>query len=422
MAGLAGAIMLSGLLVLVLMAFAAPAGAARIVDRGNPPAEVSRVSTGSVVGRSVALPASADSFWTPARMASARPAAMPAPEASFDIPSLGDATASASGNFATGDFTPANTSSFPQVVHGRVFFTIGAGAYSCSGTLVESRNRNIVYTAGHCVYDVTSKSWVQNLVFVPGYENQNEPFGRASATFMYTTAQWISSGSSSYDIGVVTLDRPLQDTIGARKIAFDLAPKFRSGKGRPYTIYGYPAKPAELFDGETLQGCRTIAWGRDRGSIAPLPIRAAPCSMQQGASGGGWVTLGNYLNSVVAYGYCDEVERLCGNIYGPLFSNAAKSLYVQAGGAARPTVELVKGPPKVVRKRKVNFTFDGTFSTLPGFACKLDRKREVGCSARSSIVRLTPGKHTLRVRAVDQTGRYSSRKIFYRFRVVLPRR
>ena len=422
----AGATVLTGLLISILLAFAGTADAAGIVDRGGPSPKVSGGSPASVVGRAVAAPASADTIWTPERMASARPAGMPAPEAAFDIPAPGAASASAAAaasTFATGDFTPGNVTSFPQVVHGRIFFTIGAGTFSCSGTLVESLNRNVVFTAGHCVYDVASKSWVQNLIFVPGYENQVEPFGRATATFLYTTGQWIKSGSGSYDIGVLTLDRPLEEELGARKLAFDLSPKFRSGRARPYTVYGYPAKPANLFNGEVLQACRTLAYGRDRigGNLAPLPIRAAPCKMRQGASGGGWVTLGNYLNSVVSYGYCDEIKSLCGNVFGPYFSNAARSLYVRAGGAAAPTVELLKAPPKVVRKRKVNFSFGGKFSTLPGFACKLDRKPEGGCSANTSIVRLTPGKHTLRVRAIDQTGQFSRRKIFHEFRVVLPR-
>lgn len=350
-------------------------------------------------------------------MLNAEPVDQPRPEGAFDIPGMGqDASSSA----ATGDFIPGNTSVYPQRIHGKIFFRIGSDNFTCSGTIVESAGQNVVFTAGHCVYDQIA-GFVNEVAFVPGYENGNSPYGIFSGSQWFTTPRWASSGSNSYDIGVVALQEPVE-ALGSRKIAFDLNPVVNKRK-REYTIYGYPSKPAELFDGQTLQGCRVAFSSYDRTppNIAPLPMRAGPCRMQQGASGGGWVTLGNFLSSVVSYGYCDNLPKDCGKIYGPVFSNAAKALYVRAGGSVPPTVKVLAGPPQMVSKRKVSFRFGGTASTLIGFTCQLDRQRKVGCSSRISISRLTPGRHTLKVSAYDQTGRVT-RQIVRNFRVVLPRR
>jgi len=390
------------------------ADAASIVDQGSIP-KISKVSTSNVVGETMVTPASVDSYWTPERMASAKPAEMPDPAGSLDIPDFGsDASVSA----ATGDFTPGNVTSFPQIVHGKIFFSVGASNFSCSGTVIDSANANVVFTAGHCVYDQTSGAFVTNFIFVPGYENGSAPFGGSPAVNLYTTNQWATNGSNAYDLGVAVLQDPVQDTVSSRQIAFDLNPK-----GREYTIYGYPSKPSALFDGEILRGCKAAftTYDSSDANVKPYPMGAKPCNMQQGASGGGWVTLGNYVNSVVSYGYCDSLPQYCGIIFGPIFSNAAKSLYVQAGGSSAPTIKLLSAPPKVVRKRKVSFKFGGTAATLLGFSCKLDRQKAVNCSQKISITRLSPGKHTLKVRAVDQTGHQSAKQITRNFRVILPR-
>lgn len=410
-------------LLLGAVTLEASAEASQLLSRGDSPS-IKPSKLPAVMSETVASPASAEDFWTPARMNAAQPATSPRSDGPLDIPTFPSASTSA----ATGDFTPGNVQEFPQVVHGRVFFTIGSEQYSCSGTLVRSLNRNVVFTAGHCVFDTATKAFVQHLAFVPGYESGGGPLGTVAATSMYTTSQWFNSGNLSYDIGVFLLERPLQDEIGGRRIAFDLNPSVRNAKGRysprEYTVYGYPAKPTPLFDGETLQGCVVRFSGRDNGSgnLRPYPLSGKPCSMQQGASGGGWIAAGSYLGSVMSYVYCDEAPEACGYIFGPYFSNAAKALYVRAGGSEPPTIKLKGAPPRVVKKRKVSFRFGGNFTTLPGFACKLDRQKEVGCTSRISIARLSPGKHTLRVRAVDQTGNRSLRRIVRSFRVVLPRR
>ncbi|MFI7689280.1 trypsin-like serine peptidase [Nonomuraea sp. NPDC049655] len=62
---------------------------------------------------------------------------------------------------------------------GKVFFVDGSGKFRwCSATSIQSGNRNLVATAGHCVYDTDSNSdTLSNWVFVPGYYQGKAPWG-----------------------------------------------------------------------------------------------------------------------------------------------------------------------------------------------------------------------------------------------------
>jgi hypothetical protein len=207
---------------------------------------------------------------------------------------------------------------------------------------------------------------------------------------------------------------PIEDRIGARGIAFDLDPGARS-----FQIFGYPAKPNPPFDGSKLIGCDVETLGRDASVGAPSAIAAGPCSMGPGSSGGGWVTEGGYVNSVVSYGYCSSNPNLCGTTYGPYFTSQALSLYTYpaVGGSVAPTVSFASVPPAKVRGRSVKFRLAGTGSTPIGFRCRLDRRAFVACGPGVRITRLSPGKHVLKVQARDQTGR-NSRVLSRSFRVV----
>lgn len=370
-------------------------------------------------------PAEVESSWTRADFRNAQPRdpVLQAP-ASVDAAPVPDAATSA----ARGAFYPTGITQVPQSLHGKVFFRMGLTTYQCSATLVESKNANSVFTAGHCVYDPPTGEWASEFVFVPGYENGLEPFGRFAAISLNTTQGWFANTPSekgtvddsdldfSEDIAVATLaGSPATALGGAEKIAFDLDPI-----GRSYRIYGYPGLPSPPYDGERLVACDSTVTRRDPG--APAPLAATPCDMSHGASGGGWVT-GGYLNSVVSYVYCDTTPSLCGQIYGPYFSTAAKALYMSegVGGGVPPTVKVSYSPPKLVTKRRVVFKFAGEASTPLGYLCRFDRRAFVRCGARTQISRLTPGWHTLRVRSIDQTGQRSRKMITRSFRVSLAR-
>ena len=353
-------------------------------------------------------PAAIVSAWDRDDLLGARPAEVEVdPVRGPDLAELTDASVSG----ASGDFLPGNVAAYPQRVHGKIFYLSGGASFSCSGTLVNSRLRNVVFTAGHCVFDRQQDSFVSKLIFVPGYEDGSTPLGTYAARSLVTTTGWIEDGKFSYDIGAVALEDSPENSLGSRRIAFDLDPGERS-----WTIFGYPQQPDPPYDGGRLVGCDAVTRTRDVG--VPPTIGAGPCSMEQGASGGGWVTDDGYLNSVTSYGYCDSEPDLCGLIFGPYFSNAAKALYTDSsiGGSKAPGVRFKAKPPKRVRKKKVRFGLGGSGSTPVSFRCKLDRKSYVNCSNSVKVSHLSPGRHAFRAYSTDQTGHRSSKTVVWKFR------
>lgn len=397
---------------LAILTFAGTSAAATI-DGGitvDPAISPAASTAGLPVSRNASGDASAT--WSRADFRRARPAGIPAPDLDHaDLPNfrLPEPQARAS------DTEVVDPARAPYRLHGKIFFRVGGDEYSCSGTVVDSKQRNVIFTAGHCVFDAATKTWVQDLVFIPGYQDGKTPLGVFNGGEMVTTNGWIQSNDQRYDIATVALDRKIQNSVGARKIYFGADPRERD-----YTILGYPARPEALYDGERLIRCDSVFAGADGTMQEPQPIGATPCDMMQGSSGGGWVTDGNYLASVVSYGYCDQVPTLCGITFGPQLLSAAVSVYTHAriGGSAKPTVRVLKAPARKVRKRKVVFRLGANGSTPMHFRVKLDRQPWVSTNPRVVVRKLSLGRHVLRIRSEDQIGHLSPRTIKRVFKVL----
>lgn len=215
--------------------------------------------------------------------------------------------------------------------HGKVFFTIPSGAeagdYVCSGTAVNSRNRSVVWSAGHCVFPEDGTQFVTNWIFVPGYHEGSQPYGQWPAKRLATTGPWQEVTNIKYDLGaaVVRLDaegQRLQTVVGGRGIGFD------QPRDHIYRAHGYPAVPPPLeFTGEREFRCTSPPTGSDEpGTTGPATI-SIECDMSAGSSGGGWV-VDTTLLSVTSYGYPLDLDQL----YGPYMSASAKALYRSVRG------------------------------------------------------------------------------------------
>ena len=340
-------------------------------------------------------------------------ATAPMPSPSLDIPSPGEASISA----RAGDFAVKDPSALPVRLHGKVFFRIGGQSYSCSGTVVSTRVGNAVATAGHCVFDLTAKRFADGWAFAPAYNNGSVPFGLFVAARLITTKGWARHQSLSHDFGMAVLfSSPSGATVtqtvgGARPIAFNTNPR-----GNRYTSYGYPADPKPIFNSEFEYGCNAKFAGRDRGRPRTLAIN--PCHMGHGASGGGWVSKG-YLSSVQSYSYCESTPRTCAFVFGPYLGKAARKLYASkaVGGSITPVIAIKSGPRKV-RKHKVHLKMVSLASTPLKFQCKLDRHRWKRCRRVATLRHVSRGRHVVRVRAFDQTGRRSGNTPKRKFRVL----
>jgi trypsin len=303
-------------------------------------------------------PAEVRSFWTPERMQEAQPLGLPqqAGSPTFARPAAGSSadgsTIPASRGSALYDFQPGAETSFPQSVHGKLFFIVPANEShptllaSCSGTVVSSRLQNVVFTAGHCAVDPGEEPST-NMVFVPGYRDGSEPFGEYPVATLLTTEEWATDGDLAFDAAIAQLSSPIEQTLGARGIAFNKAPK------TSYKIFGYPAEPSDTYDGERLIECDAPLFGLEVGFSHPFSNVAFPCDMRQGASGGGWVNPAGDVVSVVSHGYIDP--SLTDQIAGPFFGDAVKRLYNAAGGSAqcppaRQALKAAKGKARKARK------------------------------------------------------------------------
>jgi len=220
-----------------------------------------------------------------------------------------------------------DTTSYPNRVHGIVFFRLGKFDYSCSGTAVNSTSGSVIMTAGHCVHEGGKGApWATNLIFAPGYQDKFAPFGIWSARQLFTTKGWRKKARFSGDIGAAALNpnpagQTVEAAVGARGIAFNLP------REQTYHSYGYPVIPQPKFDGESLWACDsnfgyTDPFPEPKGS----PQSAIGCDMQGGSSGGGWVVGDSVVNSTNSFGYSFLTEVL----FGPYYGNEALQVYGRA--------------------------------------------------------------------------------------------
>jgi V8-like Glu-specific endopeptidase len=207
--------------------------------------------------------------------------------------------------------------------HGKVFFTDGGVNYVCSGTALEG---DVVWTAGHCVHDGPG-TYHTNFLFVPAYRDGQAPYGSFPAPDLMTTDGWRLSGQFGVDVGAAipstnAAGQTLSQAVVERPIVFD------ASRNQTYSVYGYPA--AKRFNGQRLRVCNT-AWSRNDTTATPATM-GVPCDMTGGSSGGGWVTAGGQVASVVSYGY----SSLKNVLFGPHLESEAQQLYTDAQLAAAP--------------------------------------------------------------------------------------
>lgn len=337
--------------------------------------------------------------WSRARMLAAEPRALPLgppvgpPGASRSAASAAPPTASPSASVV------GHPRRYPNRAHGRVFFRAGGIDFSCSGTVVSSGRGGLVNTAAHCLYD-RAAGFVEDLVFVPGYRDGRAPFGRWRAVTGVVPGGWPLFGAAQLDLGFFQVarrnGRPLQRVVGSRGIGFGRR------LGARVRAYGYPAAPAP-FDGRYPVRCggRTRPDPQHRGSLGMR------CSMQFGASGGGWVAQDSFIVSTISHGHARG-----GRLYGPRFADQAKGLYRFSDPPAYPSARPIRcdGKPATIvgssaaerikgtRGRDVIATLGGNDRVIAG------RGRDRICLGRGND-RVRAGKGRDRIRAGAGTDR-----------------
>lgn len=253
-------------------------------------------------------------YWTPARMASARPLALVLDAAGHPRLHLGPPAP-----LAAASFVPVGTPEAPPYsVNGRVFIRVGSKRGYCSGTAIDSPSRQLVLTAGHCVNagpEFHGNLWYRDLLFVPAYTAGLAPFGTFPARHdkVFAPPQWTNHGYETFDLGAF-LTHPnkrgsnLADAVGGGvTIALDLP------RNQRFASFGYPGRM------ERMQGCNARFYDYDWTTFqAPgPPTFSIGCRWAPGASGGGWlIEDGTQIDGLNSYGVLNKLSHT----YGPYFS------------------------------------------------------------------------------------------------------
>ncbi|CAF0859008.1 unnamed protein product [Rotaria sordida] len=259
-------------------------------------------------------------FWTPERMASARPVEPPTivnHQTPFGDNRNGDE------NAIERILTPSAPLLSKGVgdpnAAGKVFFVMNDLTYICSGSVVNAENRNTIVTAGHCMYNNTANQWATNWIFVPNYSRDGRPFGSFAARELVTTEAWMAKVDYNNDVAIALLEpneegKHVQDLTGAFGISLNAAKEDNTN------VFGYPINSDK---GETMDTCAaaTSATSVLLGMIFNFKGIQITCGMNGGSSGGPW--LRNYDSntgsgqqvSVTSFGS----TLASGKIQGPLF-------------------------------------------------------------------------------------------------------
>ena len=199
--------------------------------------------------------------------------------------------------------------------NGKVFFTRNGGNYVCSGSIVNSEGKSLVWTAGHCVVD--GQVWDSNFTFVPSYSNGSRPYGTWYARQLTTTSGWYYNRDFSQDVGAATVYRNfgyrITDYLGGQGIMWNQTPNY-------YTCaFGYPQ--AWPYNGASLvQACGNTG-NAGNGTIYMYS------GMTGGSSGGGW-----YRNFNGSWGYVNgHNDFIYTNapvwMYSPYYGTQVANLY-----------------------------------------------------------------------------------------------
>jgi len=395
-------------------------------------AAASRSTTGATSAYSVkrvADPQSSLEYWTHRRMAAAEPMTMRSvgaeeiadlgeePEAGepYLVEASAPVTAQAVCTPGSGitelreplpfqRFEIPDTAAEPCRTHGMIFGRAFGQRYSCSGTVVNSDNRSMVWTAGHCVHGLDAQGqgeFFEDLIFVPGYENGVEPFGSWAAQELLAPTRWRNREDLRYDFAAIVLapntSGLIADVVGSRGIAFNQQPN------ESFQSFGYPALPNPPFDGELLQSCTSGGSGRILDGVI-----AMGCDMQEGSSGGGWLIRDEYVSSIQSFGAPILFPRVA---FGPYLGDAAKTLYdfARDGTTVFPQPTPTVTPDPVPTKHTMKLTLRlrrhlvarGRLTAASG---------HVGCTqvAPLDIYRLTTrGSQPIgKIRYTDADGRF----------------
>jgi hypothetical protein len=258
-------------------------------------------------------------YWTPARIANAKPRDfVKTPSGEFQ-PKKGKP--GGGGTSSTNVIGASwNLGGLVKDVTGKVVFTLDSGDYICTGTVVTdgTSSRSIVISAGHCAYDwKTVGGFARNWTFIPDFDQapsytcSQTAYGCWTASALVVSSGFANAGSfnntavqNDWSFAVITDaangSRSLDSTVGSMPLQAS-----SMTTGTQVYDFGYPA--AGRYHGSDLIYCADQVFTDPGVSNKTYGI---DCNMTGGSSGGPWfsgfaASNGNSgtIRAVNSYGY-----------------------------------------------------------------------------------------------------------------------
>lgn len=253
-------------------------------------------------------------YWTPERMANAIPMdvirvndSLVERQEPFEKPKVDPVGAPILGGTHFLDIADYGTS--PYKVIGKVFFSIGALNYVCSGSSI---GNEVVILAGHCV--TGGQVFYTNFLFVPNFINGAAPFGfYAGVTLSVMSAYYFDNNNLGRDVAAAKVQPGLVAAVGSLPVTYNVP------RGSLQFASGYPVP---VYGGQRIVYTYNFATLND-GNFSPNPIGFTSL-MQGGSSGGPWILgvtgASPAVNGVVSYGYIGQ-----DNIFSPYFDSVVQT-------------------------------------------------------------------------------------------------
>lgn len=189
----------------------------------------------------------------------------------------------------------------------------------CSASVLNSQNKNMVLTAGHCI--VKKRATMKRWIFVPGYNYGNAPYGSWKAQYATMPTPWSEHQIYEYDVALMTMypsnGQEVANVVGANGIIVN-------HQFPQVAVWGYPAE--DPYDGRTQYYCLN----RQTYEAPVLRVKTG-CPMTGGASGGPWF---QDFNTNVLRGYAIGVTSTSaqpeGYIASPYFGGYMVDVYNEA--------------------------------------------------------------------------------------------
>ncbi len=174
----------------------------------------------------------------------------------------------------------------PQAAHparlnlrvGALFEHDASGNHFCTASPVASPGRDLLITAAHCINGGKGGGYRQDIVFIPGYRDGQEPYGVWTPAQLLVAPQWMNSSDPDFDVGFIVLKpdngKNIEDALGgANQLGID--PGYRN----LVRVTGYPASA------DAPVTCTN--WTSEQ---SPSQLRFECGGFTGGTSGSPWVT------------------------------------------------------------------------------------------------------------------------------------